>query len=156
MQPRVTLQPPRKTYLESEYETEDEEEMDNPNTPVSKPEPKQSRNTNLYAYRRTKTGFIEPVKVTGAPSPSVESAPAVVALSESSSDGESTEGVDDTPRWQEVGGRSKRKREGPSVRSKPPAPPLPSPASPNLEPLVIVEEDQDPKVLCTCPSPDKG
>ena len=44
----------------------------------------------------------------------------VVTLSESSSDGESTDGADESPRWQVVRVRTKRKREGPTVVSKPP------------------------------------
>ena len=61
-----------------------------------------------------------------------------------------------SPRWQVVSGRSKQKREGPTVGLKPRVLPPPSPASPNLEPLVIVEEDPDPKVLRTHSDPDKG
>ena len=42
--------------------------------------------------------------VKGGPSPSVESAPPVVTLSETSSDDESADGVDESPRWQVAGG----------------------------------------------------
>ena len=94
--------------------------------------------------------------VKGGPSPSVDSAAPVVALSETSSDDESTDGADESPRWQVVRGRSKRKREGPTLVSKPTVLPPPSPATPNLEPLVIVEEDPDPKVLRTHSDHDTG
>ena len=118
----------RKQVDSSEYDT----------VSLTKPSPKMPR----FAYKKARSCLLEPVMVKGGPSPSVESAAPVVALSESSSDGEST-------RWQVVGGRTKRKREGPTVVSKPPVLPPPSPATPNLEPLVIVEEDPDPKVLRT-------
>ena len=58
----------------------------------------------------------------------------MVTLSESSSDDESTDGVDESPRWQVVRVRSKRKREGPTVVSKPTVLPPPSPDNSNLEP----------------------
>ena len=73
-----------------------------------------------FANKKAKSGLLEPVMVKGGPSPFFDSAPPVVALSESSSDGESTDGADESPRWQVVRGRSKRKREGPTMVSKPP------------------------------------
>ena len=73
-----------------------------------------------FAYKKARSGLLEPVMVKGGPAPSVESAPPVVALSETSSGGESTDGADESPRWQVVRGRSKRKRDGPTVVSKPP------------------------------------
>ena len=137
----------RKQVDSSEYDTEEEEI---PCAQVSrKPSPR-------FAYKKARSGLSEPVMVKGRPSPSVESALPVVALFETSSDDESADGVDESPRWHVVGGRTKRKREGPTVGSKPPVLPPPSPATPNLEPLVIVEEDPDPKVLRTHSDPDTG
>ena len=130
----------RKQEDSSEYDTEEEEI---PCAQVSrKPSPR-------FAYKKARSGFLEPVMVKGGPSPSVESAPP-----ETSSDDESADGVDESPRWQVVGGRAKWKREGPTVGSKPPV--LPPPSTPNLEPLVIVEEDPDPKVLRAHSDPDTG
>ena len=83
----------------------------------------------------------------------------MVALSESGSDSDSAEEADPgTLRWQVVNGRNKRKREKPTVVPNPTVLPLHSPASPNLEPLVIVEEDPDPKVIRVRQDsdPDKG
>ena len=137
----------RKQVDSSDYDTEEEEI---PCAQVSKhPNPR-------FAYKKARSGLLEPVMVKGGPSPSVESAPPVVTLSETSSDDGSTDGVDDSPRWQVAGGRAKRKRGGPTVVSKPPVLPLPSPATPSLEPLVIVEEDPDPKVTRTHSDPDTG
>ena len=82
----------------------------------------------------------------------------MAVLSETSSESESAERADGSSRWQVVRGRSKRKRDGPMVGPKPPVLHLPSPASPNLEPLVIVEENPDPKVIHVRQDsdPDKG
>ena len=144
-------------FKSSEYDIEEEEMVipcgQRSMTPIIKPS---QNKTPRYVYKKAKSGLLEPVMVKGGSSPSVELAPTVVALSESSSDDESTDGADESPHWQVFRGRSKRKREGPTVGSKPSVLPPPSPATPNLEPLVIVEEDPDPKVLQTHSDPDTG
>ena len=142
----VTRRDLRKQVDSSEYDSE-EEDIGLPCAQVSLT--KHSSKMPCFAYKKAKSGLLEPVMVKGGPSPSVDSAPPVVALFESSSDDESTDGADESPRWQVFRGRSKRKREGPTVVSR-------SPAIPNLEPLVIVEEDPDPKVLRTHSDPDTG
>ena len=132
----------KRDIVESENDTEDEMEI--PSAQVTKP--RKSR----HAYTKSKTGFTEPVTVESTPRWSrCPNQVQTASLPREPMDlpaGKLSEG--------ETSGNGRDRR----WNQKPQVLPLPSPASPNLEPLVIVEDDPDPKVLRVrqdC-DPDKG